>query len=128
MAPGLTAWLSAPAEARAGQPVPLKLNLKNTNAQPVEITLGGHPASDFVVTTPDGKEIWRWSYDHDIQAILELKTLDPREELTFVAEWKQVNNVGDRVAAGIYLVRGVLNLDPPEQWQTTPKQLTIIAQ
>ena len=40
-------------------------------------------------------------------------TLEPGEELEFVGEWEQVDNRGEPVPPGVYLVRGGLNLGPP---------------
>ena len=73
--------LDAPAEASAGTAIPLKLTLRNSGKQPVSVMLGGRPPSDFVVIAPDGAEVWRWSTDQVIQAILEMKALQPGEQL-----------------------------------------------
>jgi len=124
-APSLAFGLEVPAGARVGTPVPLTLKLRNTSHRSVELTLGGRPAYDFVVTTPDGLEVWRWSHGQAIQAILELKTLRPGEELVFTAEWAQRDNEGRSVPAGTYWVRGVLNLEPPVQLETEPQSLSI---
>jgi hypothetical protein len=103
----------------------LKLKVKNVSQRPVEQALGGRPCYDFIVSKPDGTEVWRWSRGQVVQDILELKTLQAGEELEFAGEWKQRDNDGNAVPAGKYLVRGVLNADPPEKLETKPKPLTI---
>jgi Intracellular proteinase inhibitor len=123
--PALAFGLEVPAGVRVGTPVPLKVTLQNTSNRPIALTLGGRPAHDFVVTTPDGQEVWRWSHGEAIQAILELKPLKPGETLQFTAAWGQRDNGGRPVPAGMYWVRGVLNLEPPERLETAPKSLSI---
>jgi hypothetical protein len=125
-APSLTLGLEVPAGTRVGTPVPLTLTLRNTSHGPVELTLGGRPAYDVIVTTPDGQEVWRWSHGQAIQAILELKTLAPGEELEFAAVWEQRDNAGRPVPAGTYWMRGVLTLDPPEKLETEPTPLSTV--
>jgi hypothetical protein len=125
-ASALTIWLEVPAEVRAGEIVPLKLKLKNSSDRPVELTLGGRPAYDFVVARPGGTEIWRWLHGQEIQAILEQKALSPGEELEFAAEWGQKDNTGTQVQPGSYFVRGILNLEPPQKLETEPKPLIVL--
>ena len=56
---------------------------------------------------------------------LDSKTLEPGEELEFVGEWEQVNNRGEPVPPGAYLVRGVLDLEPPETLVTEAHELEV---
>jgi len=123
--PSLALWLEAKSEVRVGETADLKLKVRNSSDRLVELTLGGRPAYDFVVTKPDGMEVWSWLHGQVIQDILELKTLNPGEELEFAAEWEQVDNEGNPVPPGTYLVRGVLNTEPPQKLETEPKQLII---
>ena len=89
------------------------------------MTFGGRPPSDFVVTAENGAEVWRWSEGQVIQMILERKKLNPGEEIEYATEWSQADNAGDRVPPGSYLVKGLLNLDPPETLETAFQPLTI---
>ena len=118
--------LEAPAEASAGTTIRLTLTLRNSGKQPVRVMLGGRPPSDFVVTATDGAEVWRWSTDQVIQAILEMKTLQPDEQLQYSAEWPARDNRGTLVSPGSYVVRGVLNMDPPEKLETSPRKLVLV--
>lgn len=121
----LTLHLDVPAQARVGAPVQLKITLRNTSTQPTNIMLGGRPPFDFIVTTPEGVEVWRWSRDQVIQAILEMRTMEPGAAMEYDAEWPLTSNDGTPVAPGPYLVRGLLNTDPPEKLETPPKALVL---
>lgn len=123
LAPSLR--LEVAATVRVGRIVPLKLTVKNSSARPIELALGGRPPHDFVVTKPDGTEVWRWTHGQVIPSILQLRTLQPGEEVKFGAVWRQQDNDGDPVPPGTYLVRGILNTEPPQKLQTEPKRLTI---
>lgn len=125
-APALALGLELPAGIHVGTPVSFKLTVQNTSNRPVTLTLGGRPAYDVVVTTPDGQEVWRWSHGEAIQQILERKPLKPKETLEFAAVWEQRDNAGTPVPAGTYRVRGLLNLDPPEYLATAPTPLNIV--
>jgi hypothetical protein len=118
--------LDAPAQAPAGKPVPITLTLTNTSKQPVKVALGGRPPFDVVVTTADGAETWRWSDDQVIQMILEMRTLQPGEQVEYVTEWPVKDRGGNPASPGRYLVRGVLNMDPPEKLETSAKELLLV--
>ena len=77
------------------------------------VRLGGRPPYDFEVSTPDGEQVWNWKCGKIINQPGDGKTLEPGEELEFVGEWEQVDNRGEPVPPGVYLVRGGLNLGPP---------------
>jgi Intracellular proteinase inhibitor len=117
--------LEAPNEVEVGQTVNLKLIWRNLTNQPVELTLGGRPPYDFVVTTSEGKEVWRWLEGQTVQEILEIKTVGPGQKLEFTLEWQPVDQAGAALAPGNYLAQGILNLDPPATLKTKPKPLTV---
>jgi hypothetical protein len=96
---------------KLGRKLPLKLKLKNISDHPVELTLIGCPAHDFVIDQDD-KEIWRWSHDKPTLEITGFKTLNPDEELEFETEWDQRDNEGNPISPGTYLVRGIWNVSP----------------
>jgi hypothetical protein len=108
--------LQVPSPVRAAETVALTLILKNESDAPVELGLTGREDSgfcrDFVVSTPDGADLWRF-IDPDTMAcesILSPRTLGPGEELTLGGEWNQTDTLGTPVAAGGYLVRGILGI------------------
>jgi Intracellular proteinase inhibitor len=117
--------LEAPDEVEAGQTVNLKLIWRNLTDQPIGLTLGGRPAYDFVVTTNEGKEIWRWLAGQTVQDILEIKTVDPGQKLEFMLEVQPVDQAGAALPPGNYLVHGILNLEAPAVLKTKPKPLII---
>jgi Intracellular proteinase inhibitor len=117
--------LEAPDEVEEGKSVNLKLIWRNLTDKAVELTLGGRPAYDFVVTTNEGKKIWRWLEGQTVQDILEIKTVEPGQKLEFMLEWRPVDQAGAALAPGRYLVQGILNLEPPAVIKTKPKPLII---
>ena len=57
--------------------------------------------------------------------VLDSDTLEPGEELEFIGEWEQVDNRGEPVPPGTYLVRGVLDMEPPEKLVAPPHELEV---
>lgn len=117
--------LEIPAKAQVGESIPLKLKVKNTGWYPVELTLGGRPPYNFIVSNEHGSEIWSWTSENPMLLIIDVKTFPPREELEFATEWQQVDSWGNTIPPGTYLVKGVLNLEPPEILETESRQLII---
>ncbi len=117
--------LEVVSQAPYGEPVQMKLTLRNISDDSVSISLGGRPPHDFVVSTPDGEQVWHWKCAKITLLPLDSKTLEPGEELEFVGEWEQVDNRGEPVPPGTYLVRAVLNLDPPEELVTEARELEV---
>jgi hypothetical protein len=110
--------LEVPSPVRAGETVPLTMIARNVSDAPVELGLGGFPGAicgDFVATTPGGVEFWRFIYS-DLPGVRVcyasqyLKTLGPGEGLSVEGEWEQTDTRGVPVAAGSYLVRGILDI------------------
>ena len=107
--------LEVVSQAPYGETVRMKLTLRNVSDRTVNLVLGGRPPYDFEVSTPDGEQVWHWKCGKIINQPLDGKTLEPGEELEFVGEWEQVDNRGEPVPPGVYLVRGGLNLGPPNK-------------
>ena len=100
--------------------MPMKLTIQNVTDEPVAFVLGGRPPYDFVVTTPGGEEIWFWMCGKITMSVRDGRTLEPGEKLESVGEWEQVDNRGEPVPPGAYVVRGVLtlgqtDLGPPDE-------------
>ena len=104
--------LDVVSQAPYGETVKMKLTLRNVSDGPVSLVLGGRPPYDFEVSTPDGEQVWNWKCGKIINQPLDSKSLEPSEELEFVGEWEQVDNRGEPVPPGAYLVRGMLNFGP----------------
>ena len=113
-------------QASYGETVQIKLTLRNVSDEPVSFYLGGGPGHDFVVTTPDGEEVWHSMCAKISNAALFSETLEPGEELEFIGEWEQVDNRGEPVPPGLYFVRGVLNMEPPQKLVTPDHELKVL--
>ena len=100
-------------QASYGETVEIKPILRNVSDEPVRLVLGGRPPFDFEVSTPGGEQVWHWKCGKIINQPLDGKTLEPGEELEFVGEWEQVDNRGEPVPPGTYLMRGALNVGRP---------------
>ena len=109
-----------------GETVQMKLKLRNVSDDPITFYLGGTPPHDFVVSTPEGEQVWHWMCAKFTLSIMNIKTLEPGEEVEFTGEWEQVDNRGEPVPPGTYLVRGILNMDPPEKLVTEAHELEIL--
>ena len=107
--------LDVVSKASYGATVRMKLTLRNVSDGTVNFLLGGRPPYDFEVSTPDGEQVWHWKCGKTTLHPLDGKTLEPGEELEFMGEWEQVDNLGEPVPLGVYLVRGGLNLGPPDK-------------
>ena len=118
--------LEVMSQAPYGETMRTKLTLRNVSDGTVNLVLGGRPPYDFEVTTPDGQQVWHWNCGKIIEEPLDSKTLEPGEELEFIGEWEQVDNRGESVPPGAYLVRGVLNLEPPEKLVTETHKLDVL--
>ena len=117
--------LEVVSQAPYGETVEMKLTLWNAGDEPVSFFLGGWPAYDFVVSTPDGEQVWHWMCAKFTLASLNIETLEPREDLEFIGGWEQIDNRGEPVPPGVYSVRAVLNLDPPEKLVTEAHELEV---
>ena len=117
--------LEAMSDASYGETVQMKLTLRNASDEPVSFYLGGRPPHDFVITTPDGEQVWHWTCAKIILLPLDGVTLEPSEALEFTGEWEQVDNRGEPVPPGAYLVHGILELEPPEKLVTPPHELEV---
>ena len=117
--------LEAVSKSSYGDTVSMKLKLRNTSDEPVQFFTGGRPPHDFVVTTANGEEVWNWQCAKIILLPLDRRTLQPGEELEFTGEWEQVDNRGESVPPGTYLIRGVLKMESPERLVTPPRKLRV---
>ena len=114
-----------------GETVHMKLTLRNATNAPLRLALGGVPAYDFVVAKSNGDRIWRWKCGRITQQVLDNRTLEPGEELEFIGDWEQVDNQGEPVSPGVYLVSGVVeagrpNSGPPGVVVTTAQELEVL--
>ena len=117
--------LEVVSQADYGETVSMKLTLKNSSDAPVQFYTG-RPPHDFVVATVHDQEVWHWRCRKSFPAILVEINLEPGEELVLVGEWEQMDNWGEPVPAGTYLIRGMLIMEPAGILATPPQELEVL--
>ena len=121
----LSLTLDVATDVSYGESLPMTFRVQNTSEEPVGLTIGGQPPFDFIVTEPDGAEVWHSLCGQIVLASLGRATLDIGEELEFTAVWEQVDNAGNPVPSGDYLVRGTLNMESPDALETEARTVSI---
>ena len=117
--------LEVVSQADYGETVLMKLTLKNSSDQPVQFYTG-RPPHDFVVATVNDQEVWLWRCGKTFPAIQAEISLEPGEGLVLAGEWEQMNNWGEPVPAGTYLIRGMLIMEPAGMLATPPQELKVL--
>ena len=109
----------APVEVRAGDAVPIELQIENVSAKTLDLHLQGRDiAFDVIITTGDGRPIWRRLEHQTLQAILRMETLAPGQVLRLNASWTAAE-------PGDYLVSGVIPTDAAAL-QSAPVPLRVL--
>lgn len=117
--------LELPATVAPGTLVPITIRARNDEAQPAALSLTGNPvAVDIIVHNAGGTEVWRRLRGTIVSAMLQVANLQPGESLDFAQAWDQRDNAGRRVAAGEYLVQGILP-GPNGALASEPRRLVI---
>ena len=117
--------LDVVSQAAYGETVSMTLTLKNRSDAPVQFYTGSAP-HDFVVATVHGQEVWHWRCGKTFAAIMRQIKLEHGEELVLVGKWEQMNNWGEPVPAGTYLIRGMLIFEPAGILATPPQELKVL--
>ena len=97
-------------QAAYGETVMMKHTLRNVSDERVQLALGGSVPDDFIVTTPNCEYVWNWSYGLAEFSGIFFTTLEPGAVREFTGEWEQVDNRGEPVPPGTYLVHGLLDV------------------
>jgi hypothetical protein len=121
-----TLQLDAPGEVRRGAPVPMTLRVENTSGRPIDLVLRGRTIAFDIVVARDNDVVWRRLEGEVIQAIIQLKHLEPHEVIELHASWDQRSNQGRRVGPGLYFVRGELLTDTSTPLATPSVPLRIV--
>jgi hypothetical protein len=121
-----TLRLDAPREVRRGAPVPMTLRVENTSDRPLDLFLRGRTIAFDIVVARDNDVVWRRLEGQVIQAIVQLKHLEPQEVIELHARWDQRSNQGRRVGPGLYSVRGELLTDTSTPLATPSVPLRIV--
>lgn len=101
--------LEMPSSVRTDETVSLKLKVTNTSDRVLELlTLA--PPWDFIITTQDGREIWRCARGKVFPATLFPLTLQPGEVKVYEEPtWDQMDDESYPVPPGTYWVQGVFS-------------------
>lgn len=127
MTAGITLQLIAPATARRGRRVPLKLRVRNTNDTSVDLYLMGRdPTFDVVVTSVEGAPVWRRLEGAVIPAVLRVLPLRAGEILDLKGWWDQRSSIGEIVEPGDYLVTAILLTDAVDPPSTRQHRLRVL--
>ena len=124
--------LDMAAQVSYGQTIRMKLTLTNVSDEPV-VLFRGDPPHDFVVTTPDGEGVWYWTCGKILLAVGITDTMRPGAVRVFTGSWEQVDNQGEAVPPGTYIVHAAFNYawgDSTEfvQLVTPPHQLEVLGE
>lgn len=109
-----------------GTTISLRLALRNTGDRTITFQRGGRPSHDFVISASNGDEVWHWMCAKVRRLSLVEETLEPGELLELYGEWEQVDNRGNPVPSGEYVVRGVLFMESPEKLVTSAHKVEVL--
>lgn len=80
-------------------------HVTNSGDTPVELTFPSSQRYDFIVETPSGEEVWRWSEGMGFLQALSQDTLPPGESWDMEAVWDPGERMGEYVATGVLTAR-----------------------
>lgn len=98
--------------------VKMLLHVTNSGDGPVAFTFPTSQRHDFVVRTPAGSEVWRWSEGRAFAQVVTRDTLAPGESWALEAVWTPE---ADRT--GVYRATGLLTAMDREVRQSTQLRL-----
>jgi hypothetical protein len=91
----------------AGEPIELRLSVRNRLVTPAIVQFPSGRQSDFVVVSA-GNVIWKWSDGKAFTLAPTELEFAANETKTFTVTWDQTDSDGQQVPAGDYEARGVL--------------------
>lgn len=125
--PPLQLSLELPPRVRAGDPIPMRLVLRNHGFRAETVDLGEPLTFDIVVFSLDGLEVWSRFETVFQPRILQTHAIGAGKSLVFVDAWKQRTNEGCPVAPGTYMVQGILPVaGVPGGWGTDLYMIAIL--
>jgi hypothetical protein len=106
--------------------VPLVFTVVNAGRISVTLQLLGRtPTADFRISDSRGRLVWSLLRGQTLMGALRLFPLEAGMRLSFRQVWNQRTDTGSPVAAGDYLIRGVLLTDDPKGLASAPARLRI---
>ena len=92
---------------KLGEKVEMRYRVANVGKEPYGFSFSSSQWYDFNVKKLD-EEIWRWSYDKFFAMAITNFRLNPDEYKEFIENWNMVDNNGDQIKPGTYLLSGTL--------------------
>jgi hypothetical protein len=109
---GVELELHVQTPVRSGAIVRIALTLTNTIDRALDVYLRGREATfDVIVEDAQGNVVWERLKDEVVQAVLQIRRLEPAETLKASTTWNQRDATGGRVAPGTYAARALLLTD-----------------
>lgn len=92
-----------------GEPIELRLTVRNRLSTAATVQFSDARTSDFVVIRQGSRVlVWKWSDGRAFPLVLTELEFAAGETKTFSVTWDQSDSSGQPVAAGVYEARGVL--------------------
>lgn len=95
----------------SGSTARMVLHVTNQSNQPVTLEFNSGQRYDFVVRTPQGAEVWRWSADRMFTQALGTETIAPGATLRFAESW----DFGERTGSYVVVARLTATNHPVEE-------------
>jgi hypothetical protein len=84
-----------------GQRVAFELTVTNNTRKRIEIRFPNGKTHDFVVLDAAGREVWRWSEGKMFTQVLQNKSVEPGQSITFSESWKNPDASGTFTAVAL---------------------------
>jgi Intracellular proteinase inhibitor len=111
---------------RSGQPVRIKMVIRNNGVAPITLRFNTSQRYDFLVRrVPDRAVVWQWSFNRYFLLTLGAETLDPGETREVAEVWNQQTNAGQPVLTGIYRLEGIVTSFDPAPLLSNPTFIQI---
>jgi hypothetical protein len=127
--PGLQLQVEVPAQTVVGQPMDLRLVVRNSSGSVMNLS-GGPPneAYEFYVYDGTGHEVWRSLYAYDVaSAVLANWTIAPHDQVSHEVSWSGVGDDGQPLPPGNYTVTGKIFLIDDDSPESPPEAITLLA-
>lgn len=82
----------------------IKILLKNTSENPLNIVFSSGQKFDFVITNEAGNEVYSYSIDKSFVQVLEEMELEAKGEEEWIETWDYTTNDGERLPEGEYKI------------------------
>jgi len=102
----------------------IRMTLRNISGRDLKLTSSSGQRYEIVVTDEQGNNVYQWSMHFSFISMIIDWELAADESVTYEEEWSYVNDEGDRLAPGTYVVRAVILARLPSGEAIDPVELT----